>query len=122
MKTISDGIRGRGAVALFLLLTAGLPMLAQTGNGVNLQIRADQITAHMPPTFHGLMTEEINYAFEGGLYAELIRNRTFKDNATNAAHWQVIHDGDAEGSITLDSSEKVNDELNVSLRLDINKV
>src|ERR1017187_6134349 len=81
MKTISDGLQGRGAVALFLLLTAGPPMLAQTGNGVNLQIRADQITAHMPPTFHGLMTEEINYAFEGGLYAELIRNRNFKETA-----------------------------------------
>ena len=46
---------------------------------MNLQIHADQITAHMPPTFHGLMTEEINYAFEGGLYAELIRNRNFKE-------------------------------------------
>ena len=79
MQTISDGLRSRGAVSLCLLLTAGPLMLAQTGNGVNLQIKADQITAKMPPTFHGLMTEEINYAFEGGLYAELIRNRNFTE-------------------------------------------
>ena len=32
----------------------------------------------MPPTFYGLMTEEINYSYEGGLYGELIRNRAFK--------------------------------------------
>ena len=25
------------------------------------------------------MTEEINYAYDGGLYAELIRNRMFQD-------------------------------------------
>jgi hypothetical protein len=27
------------------------------------------------------MTEEINFAYEGGLYAELIRNRSFKADA-----------------------------------------
>ena len=31
---------------------------------------------------YGLMTEEINYSYEGGLYGELVRNRTFKANAT----------------------------------------
>ena len=40
-----------------------------------LQIQADNVTAKMPPTFYGLMTEEINYSYEGGLYGELIRNR-----------------------------------------------
>ena len=67
----------------FVLMERGAgPMLvAQTGAPVKLQIRADQVTAHMPPTFHGLMTEEINYAFEGGLYAEMVRNRSFEDAA-----------------------------------------
>jgi alpha-N-arabinofuranosidase len=30
---------------------------------------------------YGLMTEEINFAYEGGLYGELIRNRSFKADA-----------------------------------------
>lgn len=42
-----------------LLLTAGPLLTAQSGNAVNLQIKLDQLTAKMPPTFHGLMTEEI---------------------------------------------------------------
>ena len=42
-----------------------------------VQIKADQVTTKMPSTFYGLMTEEINYSYEGGLYAELIRNRSF---------------------------------------------
>jgi hypothetical protein len=33
-----------------------------------LQIKADQVTAHVSPTLYGLMTEEINYSYEGGLY------------------------------------------------------
>src|ERR1039457_3888047 len=126
MKTISDGLQGRGAVALFLLLTAGPPMLAQTGNGVNLQIRADQITAKMPPTFHGLMTEEINYAFEGGLYAELIRNRNFKETvpartnrqnpdqsraakeAKDLVNWSLVEERGGVGSMELDTATPLN--------------
>jgi hypothetical protein len=91
VQTISDGLRSRGAVSLCLLLTAGPLMPAQTGNGVSLQIKADQITAKMPPTFHGLMTEEINYAFEGGLYAELIRNRNFKETVPARQNRQNPH-------------------------------
>ena len=30
---------------------------------------------------YGLMTQEINYSYEGGVYGELIRNRTFNANA-----------------------------------------
>ena len=38
---------------------------------------------------YGLMTEEINHAYDGGLYAELIRNRAFLDEAASPAHWSV---------------------------------
>ena len=31
------------------------------------------------PMLYGLMTEEINHSYDGGLYAELIRNRDFKE-------------------------------------------
>src|ERR1041384_2023248 len=34
------------------------------------------------PKLYGLMTEEINHSYDGGLYAELIQNRAFLDNAT----------------------------------------
>ncbi len=43
-----------------------------------LTIKADQVTTKVSPTLYGLMTEEINFSYEGGLYGELIRNRTFK--------------------------------------------
>ena len=67
------------AVACFSLLMP-LAMIAQENRPV-IRIQADQVKAHMPPAFYGLMTEEINYSYEGGLYGELIRNRTFKSDS-----------------------------------------
>ncbi len=53
---------------------------APTGPTV-LQIDAGKVTGKVSPMLYGLMTEEINFAYEGGLYGELIRNRSFKADA-----------------------------------------
>jgi len=42
-------------------------------------VQADKPGAKIDPLFYGLMTEEINYSYEGGLYGELIQNRIFRD-------------------------------------------
>src|SRR5215475_783407 len=65
-----------------------------------LQIDAAKVTGHVSPMLYGLMTEEINYSYEGGLYGELIRNRTFKANAQEPIFWNAI--GDA--TIALDTN------------------
>ena len=44
---------------------------------------------------YGLMTEEINFSYDGGLYAELVRNRSFKEDAKDPVHWSLIQEGDA---------------------------
>ena len=126
---------------LFFLIAACTANLlpAQTTNPLPiLQIKADQVTAQMPPTFYGLMTEEINYSYEGGLYGELVRNRAFKADAiqepikpenydpakhypvkiavTNAPKfWNTV--GNAK--ISLDTNTPLNSALNVSLKLDV---
>ena len=46
-----------------------------------LDIDVNKPGVAIPKTFYGLMTEEINHAYDGGLYAELIQNRTFQDPA-----------------------------------------
>lgn len=79
-----------------------------------LEINAGKVTGRVSPTLYGLMTEEINFSYEGGLYGELIRNRTFKANATNAVYWQTV--GDA--TISLDTNQPLNAALNVSLKLE----
>ena len=64
---------------------------AQTAAGTSpapipvLQIDAGKVTGKVSPTLYGLMTEEINFSYEGGIYGELIRNRTFKSNRAESA-------------------------------------
>jgi len=48
--------------------------------------------ANVSPMLYGLMTEEINHSYDGGLYAELIRNRIFKDNPTKAEGWSLVQE------------------------------
>jgi len=79
-----------------------------------LQIKAGQVVAKVSPMLYGLMTEEINYSYEGGLYGELIRNRTFKANPTNAVFWSAV----SNAVISLDTNAPLNAALNVSLKLD----
>ncbi len=48
--------------------------------------------ASVSPMLYGLMTEEINHSYDGGLYAELIRNRVFKDNPNRPEGWSLVSD------------------------------
>jgi alpha-N-arabinofuranosidase len=72
-----------------------------------LTIDAGHVTAKVSPTLYGLMTEEINHSYEGGLYGELIQNRIFKDHATAPVHWSVVQEAGGTGSISLDESQPV---------------
>src|ERR1017187_1778690 len=123
------------AVSISVLFAATVA-IAQTNLPI-IQVQADKVTAKMPPTFYGLMTEEINFAFEGGLYGELIRNRTFKSDslpqrikpeeydpakyypakfAANVApkFWNSV----GGAALMLDTNAPLNDALNVSLKVD----
>lgn len=54
------------------------------------------------PMLYGLMTEEINHSYDGGLYAELIRNRVFKDSEKGPDFWSLVQpDTTAHASIKL---------------------
>ncbi|HEY4246236.1 MAG TPA: alpha-L-arabinofuranosidase C-terminal domain-containing protein [Lacunisphaera sp.] len=82
---------------------------------------------HMiPKSFYGLMTEEINYSYDGGLFAELIRNRTFQDPLTGMTgrdlkpmtgivppHWSVV----GSASVATNRTNPVNAALPVNLRV-----
>jgi alpha-N-arabinofuranosidase len=73
----------------------------------------------IPPGFFGLMTEEINHSYDGGLLGELIQNRAFQDPGTRAGgmpvHWSVVGSGKA----SIDETDPVNAALPISLRLDL---
>lgn len=102
----------------FVLLLAALAGRVGADPG-QLRVRADQPGVKISPMLYGLMTEEINHSYDGGLYAELIQNRVFKDSPRNPVHWSPVQDGGGTGTIALDNSQPINDALTVCLKLEI---
>lgn len=41
-------------------------------------VKADEVVAEIQPTMYGIFFEDINFAADGGLYAELVKNRSFE--------------------------------------------
>lgn len=64
----------KGLLAV-LALAAGSALQAQTNE---LVIQAGKPGAEIQPTMYGLFFEDINYAADDGLYAELVKNRSFE--------------------------------------------
>jgi alpha-N-arabinofuranosidase len=61
----------------------------------NLDINVTRIISPISPTLYGLMTEEINHSYEGGLYAEIIQNRAFHADWEGTPPWDLVRRGNA---------------------------
>ena len=69
------GIRNR-RIVFFLFAVLGLSQ----ANAQRLRVDVDKPGAVIRPTMWGIFFEDINMAADGGLYAELIKNRSFEFN------------------------------------------
>ena len=105
-----------GLAALAALTAA--PTRAQAPPAV-LTIHADQAVSKVSPTLYGLMTEEINFSYDGGLYAEMVRNRTFGGDWSGIQHWILSEEGNAQAAITVDKQTGPSEALKASLRIEI---
>ena len=56
-------------------LSAALSLTAQT---FVMDVNTKKLGATIQPTMYGIFFEDINYAADGGLYGELIKNRSFE--------------------------------------------
>lgn len=132
---MQDTSRPRSLSCSWLLFVAAGALLgvstARAQVSATLDVDVSQPGAAIPPIFFGLMTEEINHSYDGGLYAELIQNRTFQDPRPQRRggggrggdragdrlpiHWSLI----GSGSVATEESDPVNAALPISLRLDL---
>ncbi len=115
-------VRSRAVSASRLLVVVALVTTAgpaQAQPSAKLRVDAGHPGVAVSPDLYGLMTEEINHAYDGGLFAELIQNRTFQDPGPVAdgapIHWAAV----GAGKVALDRDDPVNPALPVSLRLDL---
>ena len=86
----------------------------------NLTIQLDKPAQAVSPTLYGLMTEEINYSYDGGLYAEMVRNRTFEDHGwAGVGRWNIEHAGNSVATMTVDQADGPSAALEISLAITV---
>ncbi|MGA8035339.1 MAG: alpha-L-arabinofuranosidase C-terminal domain-containing protein [Candidatus Acidiferrales bacterium] len=86
-----------------------------------IEIQVDKSVAKVSPTLYGLMTEEINHAFDGGLYAEMVRNRTMRATWDGVNQWTIVTDGNALAEMSPDKSTGPSEALPNSLKLKVDR-
>jgi alpha-N-arabinofuranosidase len=103
------------AAGLFFILPAALPALGQAV----LTVQVDKPLHSVSPMLYGLMTEEINYSYDGGLYPEMVRNRTLRDRNWNQQDWLVVQNASAGAKMEKDKTTGPSEALNDSIKLTV---
>jgi alpha-L-arabinofuranosidase len=98
-------VRRRGILGF--LLAALPPLVAVAAEpGLRLTIEADRPGPPVSPMLHGIFFEDINYGADGGLYAELVQNRSF-EHAEHLFAWGTVNRG-GDGEVTVESADPLN--------------
>ena len=112
---------GLGRLGVALAGALALMQALSLQGAARLDIDFKSPATPVSPILHGLMTEEINYSYDGGLYPELIRNRVFLDDEKGnpPPHWSCAAAAGAEGSIKVVNTHPLTDKLANSLEVEI---
>src|SRR5580658_8836779 len=112
----------RNLSRLVLSAAIALPFsqcVAQQSGAATLTIDPAQIVTPVSQTLYGLMTEEINDSYDGGLYAEMVRNRTFRADWSGIVDWLLLEKGKSAASMSVDSGTGPGAALSTSLKVEI---
>ncbi len=111
-------------------LTLVLILLWGSKAGAQISIKTDftQSPVAMSPTLMGAFFEDINYGADGGLYAELIQNRSFEyypvANYTDMQPldaWSVAINGDSDINISVENTSPLNSNNTKYLKVEVNQ-
>ncbi|HYJ38458.1 MAG TPA: alpha-L-arabinofuranosidase C-terminal domain-containing protein [Chitinophagaceae bacterium] len=111
MKVSVSLITGSRSVPLHLLLGAAIcivsssPVIGQQPGVIT--IKANEIKATIQPTMWGVFFEDINMGADGGIYAELIKNRSFEFNKPMMG-WKVLGKPVTEGDFLVMNRQSTN--------------
>ena len=110
-----DDVRAYSGV----LSPQGISALAGTGS---ITVHEDQAGPALNSTQLGTFLEEINHSGDGGIYAELVRNRDLKESSSSPVYWSAVADKGASATIALDTSQPLNSANPVSLKLSVSSL
>ncbi|UEG54007.1 alpha-L-arabinofuranosidase [Mucilaginibacter daejeonensis] len=83
---------------LSLVVSISLSTAAMAQKSTPIVINTDQLTAKVQPTMWGVFFEDINLGGDGGLYAEMVKNRSF-EFTTPLMGWSVKGSKLSEGDV-----------------------
>lgn len=84
-----------------------------------LVIQADQPGHPINKTQYGVFFEELSHAGEGGLYAELVQNRSFEDRIDCIPSWTACFSNGAVAEMALETQHLLNEAQSRALRVDV---
>jgi alpha-L-arabinofuranosidase len=93
-----------------MLLVVGFVMILATGSA---QTKQAPDRKKISPDLFGLFFEDINYSADGGLYAELVQNRSFEYSPTDRSEWnafsswEYITPGFSYGSLNVETTSPI---------------
>src|SRR5262245_45221003 len=135
------------SIATFLFAT----VVGFSSEPAVIEINAAKAGPAINPRLYGIFLEEINHGVDGGLYAELIRNRAFEDarppegytfrsnrwrdargadagyakfgyTTNGIPFWSLVQSGEAKGEMRLQTSGGITEPSAYCLRLDIENI
>ncbi|HYG33811.1 MAG TPA: alpha-L-arabinofuranosidase C-terminal domain-containing protein [Clostridia bacterium] len=115
--TLSARFAQLGAFFVVFYTLAVLPLLAAPAA---LTVDADKPGHAVSPVLYGLFFEDINCSADGGLYAELVRNRNFQDS-DKPDHWSPVSSGMAEVILRVDSAQPASPKNPRSLKVEVQR-
>jgi len=98
---------------VLILLPACLRVEAQLAR---ITVSANEPGHSVSPMLWGIFFEDINHSADGGIYPELVRNRSFEDSMW-AEHWTVVREDGASSEASIDISHPLNPFNRKSLRI-----
>ena len=90
---------------IFGVLIYGLLFCDVAAQVTSIDIQADKKLAAVPPSMWGLFFEDINFAADGGVYAEMVKNRSFEFN-NPLMGWRRMMGRNPQGRIDVFNSGK----------------
>ncbi len=98
------------------------PAISALAGPGSITVHENQTGPALNPTQLGSFLEEINHSGDGGIYAELVRNRDLKESTSSPVYWSAVQDKGAAATIALDTSTPFNSANPVSLKLSVSSL
>jgi alpha-L-arabinofuranosidase len=87
--------------ALFISGVTGMLAVANTAMSQKqdvITVKANVVKANIKPTMYGIFFEDINFGADGGLYAELVKNRSF-EFYDPLMGWKKVQENGGDGKL-----------------------